>query len=66
MTVGPDGAVWVGAENLGRLDPSTGTWQMFTTADGLVHRNVKAIHVTPEGVVWIGTEAGLSRYVPPE
>jgi len=26
---------------------------------------VRAIYVTPEGVVWIGTEGGVSRYVPP-
>jgi ligand-binding sensor domain-containing protein len=56
--------VWAGYEGLGRYDPSSGEWQMFTPADGLGHWRVQAIHVTPEGVVWVGTEAGVSRYVP--
>jgi ligand-binding sensor domain-containing protein len=66
MAVGPDGIVWVGQENLGRFDPSSGAWQTFTTDDGLVSQQVKAIHVSPDGAVWIGTEGGVSRYVPGE
>jgi ligand-binding sensor domain-containing protein len=66
VAAGPDGRVWAGGEGLGRYDPATGEWQIFSPADGLVHRQVEAIQVTPEGVVWIGTEAGISRYVPPE
>jgi serine/threonine protein kinase/ligand-binding sensor domain-containing protein len=66
VAVGPDGRVWAGGEGLGRYDPASGDWQLFTPADGLVHRLVEAIQVTPGGVVWIGTEAGISRYVPPE
>jgi ligand-binding sensor domain-containing protein/tRNA A-37 threonylcarbamoyl transferase component Bud32 len=66
MTVGPDGTVWVGLEDLGHFDPSSGAWQTFTTADGLVSHSVRAIYVTPEGVVWVGTGGGVSRYVPGE
>ncbi len=66
VAVGPDGSVWAGYEGLGRYDPAGGDWQMFTPADGLVHWTVQAIHVTPEGVVWVGTEGGVSRYVPPD
>jgi ligand-binding sensor domain-containing protein len=66
VTVGPDGSVWAGYEGLGRHDPADGDWQMFTPADGLVHLIVQSIHVTPEGVVWVGTDGGLSRYVPPD
>jgi hypothetical protein len=64
LAVGPDGSIWAGYEGLGRYDPASGAWQMFTTADGLVHRTVLAVHVTPEGVVWVGTEGGISRYAP--
>jgi streptogramin lyase len=64
VALGPDGSVWAGYEGLGRYDPSTGDWQMFTPADGLGHWYVQAIHVTPDGVVWVGTGAGVSRYVP--
>jgi ligand-binding sensor domain-containing protein len=66
LAIGPDGSVWAGYEGLGRYDPASGDWQMFTIEDGLVHWRVQAIHVTPEGVVWIGTDGGLSRYVPPD
>jgi ligand-binding sensor domain-containing protein len=65
VAVAPDGSVWAGYEGLGRYDPATGDWQIFTLADGLAHQYVQAIHVTPEGVVWVGTEGGISRYVPP-
>ncbi len=65
VAVGPDGSIWAGYEGLGRYDPSSDTWEIFTTDDGLVHMTVGAIHVTPEGVVWVGTEGGVSRYVPP-
>jgi serine/threonine protein kinase/sugar lactone lactonase YvrE len=64
VALGPDGSVWAGYEGLGRYDPSSGEWQMFTPDDGLGHWRVQAIHVTPGGVVWVGTEAGVSRYVP--
>jgi hypothetical protein len=49
---------------VGRFDPADGTWQHFSPDDGLVHGIVRSLHITPEGVVWIGTEAGVSRYVP--
>jgi ligand-binding sensor domain-containing protein len=64
LAVAPDGSVWAGYEGLGRYDPDSDTWQMFTTDDGLVHHLVQAIHVTPEGVVWVGTAGGVSRLVP--
>jgi ligand-binding sensor domain-containing protein len=63
VAVGPDGHVWAGGEGLGRFDPATG-WLFYTVSDGLVHRLVRAIQVTPEGVVWIGTEGGVSRFAP--
>jgi ligand-binding sensor domain-containing protein len=64
LAFAPDGSIWAGYEGLGRYDPASGTWQIFTTADGLVHMTVLAIHVTPDGAVWVGTEGGVSRYVP--
>jgi ligand-binding sensor domain-containing protein/tRNA A-37 threonylcarbamoyl transferase component Bud32 len=66
VAVAPDGAVWAGYEGLGRFDPTTGTWQIFTTEDGLVHQEVRTIYITPEGVVWVGTPGGISRFVPGE
>jgi ligand-binding sensor domain-containing protein len=66
LAVGPDGSMWAGFEGLGRFNPANGDWQMFTPDDGLAHMHVQSIHVTPEGVVWVGTEGGVSRYVPRE
>jgi ligand-binding sensor domain-containing protein len=63
LAIAPDGSVWAGYEGLGRYDPDSGSWQLFTTDDGLVHDLVTAIHVTPEGVVWVGTAGGVSRLV---
>jgi ligand-binding sensor domain-containing protein len=66
VAAGPDGIIWAGHDGLGRFDPSSGAWQIFTPADGLVHHWVEAIYTTPEGVVWVGTGGGVSRYVPGE
>ena len=64
IAVAPDGSVWAGYEGLGHFDPASEAWQMYSTEDGLVHQEVHAIHVTPEGVVWVGTAGGVSRLVP--
>jgi serine/threonine protein kinase/ligand-binding sensor domain-containing protein len=64
LAVGPDGVVWTGYTGLGRYDPRDGSWRTYTPADGLVSSEVTAIHVTQEGVVWIGTTGGVSRFVP--
>jgi ligand-binding sensor domain-containing protein len=66
VTVGPEGHVWAGYDSLGHFDPSRREWQTFTTTNGLVHHQVEAIYVTPEGVVWVGTRGGASRYTPGE
>lgn len=62
--VAPDGRVWAGHHALGVYDPATRQWELFTTAEGLVHNYIHTIYVTPEGVVWIGTAAGVSRFEP--
>jgi ligand-binding sensor domain-containing protein len=66
VDVGPDGVVWVGYDGLGRFDPQSGAWKIYTTDDGLLHPVVLAIRVTPDGVVWVGTVGGVSRFVPEE
>jgi len=39
-----------------------GTWRSYTTLDGLAHNTVYAIYGDPDGVIWFGTEGGVSRY----
>jgi hypothetical protein len=54
--------VWVGtSQGLALLE--NGTWKVFTEDDGLAHRGVLAIDVSPlTGDVWIATMSGLNRY----
>ena len=35
-----------------------GTWKHYDTLDGLVDNDVTAIHRTPDGVIWFGTDGG--------
>jgi ligand-binding sensor domain-containing protein len=66
VTVGPDGKIWTGYDGLGRFDPTDAAWQHYGPDDGLVHPLVQAILATADGVVWVGTEGGVSRFVPPD
>jgi len=59
-----DGTVWVWGDNLGHFNPVDGTWQTFTAADGLISGDISSVWITPEGVAWVGTARGVSRYVP--
>jgi ligand-binding sensor domain-containing protein len=59
-----DGTVWAWGDDLGHFNPVDGTWQTFTAADGLVPGDISSVWITPEGVVWVGTNRGVSRYVP--
>lgn len=64
LAIGPDGIIWGGYERLGRYDPAANEWHYFDTTDGLIYPAIQALYITAEGVVWIGTEAGVSRYTP--
>jgi ligand-binding sensor domain-containing protein len=37
-------------------------WTTYTVADGLIDNTVRAIAIGDEGVLWFGTEAGISRF----
>lgn len=63
LALGPDGTLWVGAGDLGVFRFDGESWTNFTAADGLVDNSVMAVAVTPDGALWCGTEAGLSRYL---
>ena len=39
-----------------------GTWKNYTSLDGLAHNVVIAIYGVPDGLLWFGTEYGVSRY----
>ena len=65
--VAPDGAVWFGSwgQGLWRYDPrrvGPGSMQHWTTDDGLPDNVVWSVEFAPEGVVWISTLSGASRF----
>ena len=39
-----------------------GTWRTFTSQDGLAGLSLRALHKDAQGVLWVGTRAGLSRF----
>src|SRR6202008_4764232 len=63
-TVEPDasGGVWFGTKNAGAVRYDGRQFQRYTAADGPADDDVSAILPTPEGIVWFGTESGLSRF----
>jgi len=39
-----------------------GRWKNYTPVDGLADNQLLAIHRAPDGMMWFGTEVGVSRY----
>jgi len=56
-----DGALWFGTRK-GLLRYDGEFMRMFTTADGLVHNDVRALAQDSSGTIWIGTLDGVSSY----
>lgn len=50
---------------LDRLDPATGNFLHFTTADGLASGSFRSSFRDRRGGLWFGTSGGLSHFVPP-
>lgn len=54
--------VWVGT-NQGLALLEDGEWTVYTEEDGLAHRSVLSIDISPiTGDVWVGTMSGLNRF----
>jgi signal transduction histidine kinase/CheY-like chemotaxis protein/ligand-binding sensor domain-containing protein len=73
VMISADGSVWcgtsLGAVRLGfgklegaRVSDDGIQITRLTTFDGLIDDRVTTIHETPDGTLWMGTEAGLSHY----
>src|SRR5215471_16276134 len=59
------GHIYIGTgRGLDRLDPATGHFRHFTTADGLASGSFKACFRDRDGGLWFGTTHGLSHLVP--
>ena len=63
--VAPDGTSWaVRDRGVAHFDGER--WIAYTAANGLLDDRVNGIAIDAEGVVWIATNGGISRYAPPE
>ena len=55
--------LWIGTyTGLNRFDPKTGTFEHFTTRDGLPNNVVYGIVDDQNGSLWLSTNNGLSRF----
>jgi len=55
------GWLWVGTDGLGLARYADGMWSSWSGADGLADNRVSALVADGKGVLWVGTNAGLSR-----
>ncbi len=65
ITKDPMGGIWFVVKDYGikRLTPTTATWEQYSIEDGLVNKEVLKLNFDNKlGVLWIGTQHGLSRF----
>ena len=62
MVAGPDGSLWIGILGGGVSRYRDGRFTAHTTRDGLSDDYVTSLAIDRQGVLWIGTEKGLSQY----
>ena len=54
-----DGFLWAATDGgLVKWNPTDGTYQKFTRANGLPSSQVTGVYIDSDGVVWIGTAGG--------
>src|SRR5262249_27132297 len=59
------GHIYIGTgRGLDRLDPATGHFRHFTTADGLARGTFRACFRDRDGGLWFGMTRGLSHFIP--
>jgi ligand-binding sensor domain-containing protein/signal transduction histidine kinase/ActR/RegA family two-component response regulator len=62
LTVGGDGALWIGALEGGLTRLKNGRFSRLTTRDGLSSNAVRSLLTASDGSIWVGTFcAGLTR-----
>jgi signal transduction histidine kinase/ligand-binding sensor domain-containing protein/DNA-binding response OmpR family regulator len=61
LVAGGDGALWIGTTGQGIIRYRDGKFQQVAAAE-LPDPVVRALYADSAGVVWIGTELGLSKY----
>lgn len=60
------GNIWAGTYGggLNKLDPDTGTFTRYSIKDGLPNNNVLGVLEDNQGILWISTYSGLTRFDP--
>jgi diguanylate cyclase (GGDEF)-like protein len=61
LAVDRRGALWAASETGGVVRWADGRWKVFTTRDGLSSDRVTSLLPDPDGSLWVGTRAGISR-----
>ena len=56
------GKMWLGTDAFGVITYDGSTWENYTVADGLINDHVNDVLVDSRGIVWVGTNNGLSRF----
>ena len=64
LAVDRDGAKWIGTWGGGLSHFDGSNWRNYTTADGLAGNIIYAIEIDERGLLWLGTNHGLSRFDP--
>ena len=64
VAIDATGAFWFGTATAGvSYTKSRAVWKTYTTVQGLGSNSIRDILVASDGVVWIATEGGVTRYV---
>jgi ligand-binding sensor domain-containing protein/two-component sensor histidine kinase len=59
------GTLWIGTRRgLNRLDQTRGSFEIFTTQDGLADDDIAGIREDSQGNLWLATPDGLSEFRP--
>ncbi len=57
-----DGSLWIGCDGYGVAHLKDGKFTHFSEADGLLNDQVRCLLEARDGVLWIGSEGGVTRY----
>lgn len=62
-----DGSLWVGTwgNGMSHFDPHTSVIRQYLEQDGLPNNYIKGLIMDDHGTLWISTEKGISRFIPP-
>lgn len=63
LAVARDGTLWIATEGGGLIRYKDGAFVSYSAKDGLLNDFVRTVYQDSRGIVWIGTDTGLFRFV---